>query len=45
MDEGKIAPCQLFEACEDRSVVFHVAEHDLDFMAFFVKGPVGFALD
>ena len=45
MDEGEVSPGEFFEACEDPSIVFHIAEHDLDFMAFFIEGPVGFALD
>ena len=45
MDEGEVSPGELFEACEDPSIVFHVAEHDLDFVAFFIESPVGFALD
>ena len=45
MDEGEVSSGELFEACEDPSIVFHVTEHDLDLVAFFVEGPVGFALD
>ena len=45
MDEGEVSSCELFEACEDAAIVLHVAEHDLDFVAFFVEKPVGFALD
>lgn len=45
MDESEVAPGELFEAGEDTSIVFHISEHDLDFVAFFIEGPVGFASD
>ena len=45
MDEGEIAPGEFFEAREDASIMFHIAEHDLDFVAFFIESPIGFALD
>ena len=45
MDEGEVSPGEFIEAGEDPSIVFHIAEHDLDFVAFFIEGPVGFALD
>lgn len=45
MDKCEVPFGKLFEACEDPAIMFHMAEHDLDFVAFFVEGPVGFALD
>ena len=44
MDEGEVSPCKFIEACEDASIVFHVTEHDLDFVAFFIERPIGFSL-
>ena len=44
MDEGEISSRELFESCEDPSIVFHVAEHDFDLVAFFVEEPVGLSL-
>lgn len=45
MDEGEVSSFELFEASEDPAVVFEEAEHDLDFVAFFIKKPVGVTLD
>jgi hypothetical protein len=45
MHEGEVSSCELFEAGEDSAIMFHVAEHDLDLVSFFVESPVGFALD
>ncbi|MDH3660480.1 MAG: hypothetical protein OEU92_10720 [Alphaproteobacteria bacterium] len=45
MDEGEVSFCEFVEASEDPSVVFEIAEHDLDLVAFFIKEPIGVALD
>jgi hypothetical protein len=45
MDEGEVSPGEFVEASKDPSIVFHMAKHDLDFVAFFIEDPVGFTLD
>ena len=45
MDEGEVSFGEFFETCEDAPVVFEIAEHDLDLVAFLVEEPVGFPLD
>jgi hypothetical protein len=45
MDEGEVSFGEFVEASKDTSEVLKIAEHDLDFMAFFVEKLVGVALD